>query len=106
MKVSENLKSAIWRWRVAFPIKDMGDPPAVLRCITAGSILVLLWSSIILYIHVCINDIVAPELIKTLNHFSAWTVTLGQSKNKSYLFVIALPILFQSLSLLEEGSSS
>ena len=33
----QNLKSAIQRWRVAFPIDDIGDPSAVFRCMAAGS---------------------------------------------------------------------
>ena len=28
----------------------------------------------------CINEIVAPESIKALDLFQAWTVTMGQSK--------------------------
>ena len=41
MNVCENLKSAMQRWREAFPINDIGDPSAVIRCIPAGRILVL-----------------------------------------------------------------
>ena len=41
MKVCENLKLVIQRWKVAFPTEDMGDPSAVLRYTAVGSILVL-----------------------------------------------------------------
>ena len=109
MTVYENLKSTIWRWRVVFPIKDMGDPSAILRCIAVVSILVLYWSSIMLYLLVYINEIVAPWSIRALKYFPAWTVTVEQAETSSVVNWCAggfPPYLFESSSLLEEGSSS
>ena len=107
MKVCENLKSAIHRWRVAFCIHDIGDPSAVHWCTAAGSILVLWWSSIILYILMYINEIVTPELIKALNLFPAWAITLRQSEASPIPIVNWWvdnhpPHSFESSSLLEE----
>ena len=76
MKVCENLKFAMQRCKVAFPSDDIDDPSAVLRCTTAGMILVLLWSSIILYTLVSANEIAAPGSFRVLNLFSAFTVTV------------------------------
>ena len=108
-KMCENLKSAIWRLEVAFSINDIGDPSNVYRCVAAGSILVLYWSSTILYKLVCISEIVAPDLIRALNLFPTWTVPFGQSETSSVVnqLVDDCPLhLSESLSLLEEGSST
>ena len=56
-----------------------------------------------------INGIAAPELIKALNHFLAWTLTVRQSKISSIVNwnVDDCPFYsFESSSLLEESSSS
>ena len=55
-KVCRNLKSALKNWRVAFLLEDIGDPSTVQRFNAAGSILVLEWSSIILYTLVHIDN--------------------------------------------------
>ena len=41
MKVWENLKFAVRRCKVALPSEDIADLSAVIRCTTAGSVLVL-----------------------------------------------------------------
>ena len=108
-KVCENLKSTIWRCRVAFSIEGMGDLFAVLRFIAAGSILVLEWSFSMLYTLVHISEIVTPKSFKAVKHFPAWTVTIEQSKTSPVVTwcVGDCPThLFESASLLEEGSSS
>ena len=92
----------------------MSSPSAVLRCIAAGSILVLYHSSVILYTLLCINEIAAAEVIKALNNLLAWTVTVRQSTVRqsevspsAKRVVNDCPIhLSESPSLPKEGSSS
>ena len=79
IKVYENLKLALQRCNIALPSEDMDDPSAVFRCTPAGSILVLEWSLIMLYILVWANERDAPEQIRALNLFPACSVTVGQS---------------------------
>ena len=78
MKLCENKKKSMPRCKVVLPSKVIDDPSAVLRCTTAGSILVLKWSSIMLYTPIQANERAAPESIRALNLFSACTVTVGQ----------------------------
>ena len=62
-----------------------------------------------LYTLVHINEIVAAESISPLNHFCAWTVTVGQSEISpivNWCVDDCLPHSFEPSSLLEEGSSS
>ena len=66
-------------------------------------------SSIMLYTLVHINEIVAPEPIRALNLFPPCTVTMGQSKTSpisNWLVDECPSCLFESSSLLKEGSSS
>ena len=94
---------------VAFPIHDIGDPSAVLRYTATSNILVLYWSSIILYTLICINETVAPEFIRALNLFPSWTFTVGQSETSPIVnwLVDDSPLhSFRSLSLLIEASNS
>ena len=49
MKVWENLKLAMQMCKVALPSEDIPDPSTVFKCTAVDSILVLYWSSIMLY---------------------------------------------------------
>ena len=94
MKVCENLKLAIEELPSH---QGHGDPSAVLR------------SSTTLYTVMHINEIVALELFKALNHFLTWIVTVGQSKTSPMLNWWVdnhPPHSFEYFSLLEEGPSS
>ena len=66
------------RCKVALPSKDIADPSAVFKCTAVGSILVLYWSSIILYTPVQISKGAAMELTRALNLSPASTVAAGQ----------------------------
>ena len=79
MKVWENLKLAMQRCYVALPCEDIADPSAVFKCTAVGSIVVLYWSSVLLYTLVWTIERAAPELIRALNLLPACTVTVGQS---------------------------
>ena len=62
-----------------------------------------------LYTLMCINEIVAPESVWALKCFPVWTVTAGQSETSPIVNCCGCgcPLhLFESLSLLKEGSSS
>ena len=61
------------------PSEDIADPSTVFKSTAAGSILVLYWSSIMLYMLVWTSERAAPELIRALNLLPACTVTVGQS---------------------------
>ena len=106
MKVWENLKLAVQRCKVALPKGDTDDPSAVLRCTAAGSILVLWWSSIILYMLVWANKRAAPESIRALKHFPACTLTMGQSSTSPMESWFEKCSLHSLSSLLGEGSNS
>ena len=67
------------RCKAALPSEDSADPSTVFRCTTAGSILVLYWSSIMLYMLVWTRKKAAPESIRALNLLPRCTVTVGQS---------------------------
>ena len=91
----------------AFPIDESGNPSTVFRCIATGSILVLKWSSIILYLLVCIDEIVAPVLIRVLYLFPTCTVAVVQAHTGPIVnwLVDDCPLhSSESLLLLEEGS--
>ena len=88
---------------------DMGDLCAVFLCIATGGILVLQWFSIILYILIYINEMVAQGSKRALNLFLAWTVTVEQSDRSpigNWLVDDCPHYSSESSSLLEEGSSS
>ena len=85
----------------------MGDQSAVWRCSAAGGILDLKQSPVMLYTLLHIREIVAPESIRALKHFPAWTVTVGQSETSPIVNSCGCsPYSLKSSSLLEEGSSS
>ena len=67
------------RCKVALASKDMNDPSAVFRCTAAGSILVLWWALMMLYMLVWVNKRAVPESFRALNLFPSCTVTVGQS---------------------------
>ena len=79
MKVLGNLKLAVQRCKVALLSDDIADPSAVFRCTAAGSISVLHWSSVMLYMLMQTSEGAAPQLIRALNLLPACTVTVGQS---------------------------
>ena len=60
IKVWENLKLAMERCKVAFTSKDIVDPSTVFKCTVAGSILVLYWSSTMLYTLLKTSERAAP----------------------------------------------
>ena len=108
MKVCENLKSAVQRWRVALLINNIGDLSVVFRCIAAGKILVLQWSSIILQ---CLYTLMKWQLQSQLGSwiFFWHGLLLGTVWDKSYSVMVGwgCPLhSYESLSLLGEGSSS
>ena len=78
-KVWENLKLVMQWSKVALPSKDIADPSTVFKCTAAGSISVLYWSSIMLYMLVCTSERAALALIRALNLLPACTVTVAQS---------------------------
>ena len=78
-KVWGNLKLAIQRCRVALPSEDIADPSTVFKCNSAGSILVLYWPWIMLYMLVWTSKRPTPESIRALNLLPACTVPTGQS---------------------------
>ena len=84
--------------RVAMPREDIHDPSAVFKlCPAAGSILVLYWSSPMLYMLVWANERAALESARALNLFPACTVTVEQSATSpmvSWVFENFLPIHF------------
>ena len=67
------------RCKVALPSEDIDDPSAVFRCTAAGSRVIILWFSIMLYMLVWPSDRAAPESIRILNLLPACTVLEGQS---------------------------
>ena len=79
MKVWENLKLAMQMCKVALPSEDIPDPSTVFKCTAVDSILVLYWSSIMLYMLVQTSKRAAPESIRALNLLPACTVTVGHS---------------------------
>ena len=96
-KVCNNLKSAIWRWRVVFPMEDMGDQSVVCRLTTAGSIQVLYQRD---------GD---TRVYHSLKHILVCTVTVGQSEISPMLNCwgcVSHPCSSESSSLLQESSSS
>ena len=83
MKVWENLKLAMQRCNVALPSEDIADQSAFFTCTAAGSILVLYWSSILLWMLVHTSERAAPEWIRGLNRLLVCTVTVGKSDSNS-----------------------
>ena len=79
MKVWENVKLTMQRCKIALSSKDIADPSAVFKCTAGGSILVLYWSLIMLYMLVQTSERAASKLIRALNLLPACTVTVGQS---------------------------
>ena len=79
IKVWENLKLAMQRCKVALPSEDIADPSTFLKCTAAGSILVLYWSSVMLYTLVQTSERADSESIRALNLLPACTVIVGQS---------------------------
>ena len=71
MKVWENMKLVVQRCEVTLP--------AVLKCTAASSIVVLYWSSIMLYMLVQTSKSTTPESVRALNLSLACTLTVGQS---------------------------
>ena len=53
------------RCKVALPSENIADAPTVFKCTAAGSILVLYWSSIMLYTLVQTSKRAAPELLES-----------------------------------------
>ena len=101
------MKFTMQRYKVALPCEDIDDPSAICRCTVEGSILVLKWSSMMLYMLVWANKRAATESIRALNLFLACTITVGQSDTSPMVqWLFEECPLHSSSSLLEEGSTS
>ena len=79
MKLWVNLKSAILRWSAVIPNGIIGDPSAVFHLVVVGCIGVSKLSSINWYVEYLMRDIAVPESLRSLQHFPACLVIVGQS---------------------------
>ena len=73
------MKLVMQRCKVPLPSKDIADQSTVFKCTAAGSILVLYWTLIMLYMLVHASRKAATESVRALNHLPACTLTVGQS---------------------------
>ena len=78
-KLWVNLKSAVLRCSAVIPKAVIGKPSAVFKFAVVGCIGFLKLSSMCWYVEYRRSEIAAPESIKTLYCFPAWTVMVGQS---------------------------
>ena len=87
MKLWVNVNSAILKCSGITPKAVIGEPSVVFNLAVVGCIGVLKQSSIWPYFQCLSSEIAAPESIRALYHFLAWTVTVGQSMIHATVFV-------------------
>ena len=107
MKLCVNLNSAILRWSAVISNAIIGDPSVVFNVVVVGWIGVLTLSSMSWYVEYLMSDIAAPDSMRALSCFLAWTVIVGQSIMSATVTgscVVNPPCSWESL--LGEGSFS
>ena len=107
IKFCVNLKSATWQWSTIIPNTVIGNPSVVLNIVVVGWIEVLKLSSMSWYVEYLMSDIAAPESMRALQCFPAWSVIVGQSILSATVTgscVVNPPCSWESL--LGEGSFS